>query len=81
MFKIGVLVVILPLSMLELPFLELFDILGLDSGIDAVETESFLSGDDIIEFFHFKIDSLEDLWFGYESGKFIDFVKFGFEFL
>ena len=83
-FKLRLIVIILSLSMFQFPFLELSHIFWLHSGlyfVHALQLKSVLATDDILEFGHLEIDSLKDLWFRNDTGEFVDFVEFGFEFL
>ncbi len=38
-----------------------------------------MPADDIFEFGHFEVDSLEDFGFWEDTGEFVDFVEFGLE--
>ena len=75
--------IIVVLGVFKLPFFELPDVFGLDSELGPVvlgHLDSVLPGDDIFEFFHFKVDSFENFRFRDQPGKLVDLVEFGLEF-
>ena len=74
--------------MFDLPLFEHPGVFGLHSEFGPVMWSATLShvhdvlpADYIVELFHLQVHPLENFGFGCQSGEFVDFDEFGFEFL